>query len=70
MNLQPSPLLEASPDSLQEIFDRDPLSLTLADAEQICKELRAQRERWEKAQKASRSKAQVIAAADLKDLGL
>lgn len=46
-----SPLLEAQAESLQELFDKDPLSLTDSDVEKIVTELRAQRGRWQIAEK-------------------
>lgn len=65
----PSPLAEASPSSLQELFDRDPLQLTDPDIEKIVAELRAQRQRWESGQKASKSKMQQVVLS-LDDLGV
>lgn len=66
---QPSPLAEASPASLQELFDRDPLQLTDPDIERIVTELRAQRQRWEAGQKSSKSKMQQVVLS-LDDLGV
>lgn len=45
-----SPLTEAQPESLQELFDKDPLSLTDSDVEKIVTELRAARALWVKAE--------------------
>lgn len=53
-----SPLAEASPTSLQDLFDRDPLSLSSSDIEHIVRALREERERWEKAEKKTKAKAQ------------
>jgi hypothetical protein len=67
-----SPLAEALPTSLQELFDRDPLSLTDDDIDRIVAELRAQRSRWEAGQRAGK-KAPAQAAPttlSLEDLGL
>lgn len=41
-----SPLAEASPTSLDELFSRDPLDLTDNDIEKIVNELRAKRALW------------------------
>lgn len=67
---EPSPLQEADPASLQELFNRDPLSLTDSDIDRIVTELRAQRARWEQGQRAKRVPAQNAVALDLSDLGL
>lgn len=69
---EPSPLQEADPASLQELFDRDPLSLTDSDIDRIVTELRAQRARWEQGQsaRAKKAPAQNAVALDLSDLGL
>jgi predicted DNA-binding transcriptional regulator YafY len=67
-----SPLAEASPESLQELFDKDPLQLTSDDIERIVTELRAQRERWKAAEATGahkRVKKEVVKL-DLADLGL
>lgn len=66
-----NPLTEASPTSLQDLFDMDPLSLSDSDIEQVVRELRAQRERWAVAEKkiAGRGKTQVVAVS-LDDLGV
>lgn len=45
-----SPLSEAEPRSLEELFSRDPLKLTRSDRDAIVRELRAQSERWAQAQ--------------------
>jgi protein tyrosine phosphatase len=65
-----SPLAEANPESLQEIFDKDPLSLTDDNIEQVVQELRAQRDKWELAEKKTKAKAQVVSNISLEDLGL
>lgn len=69
-----SPLAEANPDSLQELFDRDPLELTDADVERIVTELRDQRSRWVKAEakgkKQAAPKSLSLADLDLSDLKL
>ena len=52
-----SPLLEAQAESLQELFDKDPLQLTDSDVEKIVTELRAQRGRWLIAEKKGKSKS-------------
>lgn len=48
-----SPLPEADPISLDELFDRDPLELTKANIEQIIQSFRAQRLTWEQEEKAA-----------------
>jgi hypothetical protein len=71
-NPPPSPLTEASPNSLQELFDADPLQLNDDDISRIVQELRAQRERWlqgEAAGKGKRTKAQTVTVS-LDDLGV
>jgi hypothetical protein len=68
--LESSPLAEASPTSLQEIFDKDPLSLTDEDIDRTVAELRAQRERWEKTEAKGRGKPKELVKIDLADLGL
>ena len=67
-----SPLSEASPTSLDDLFSRDPLSLTRADKDKIIAELRAQRERWEIAERKPKKtpKAPLQVATNLEDLGL
>jgi hypothetical protein len=47
-------LAEASPDSLGELFSRDPFSYTQLDRQRIVVELRAQRARWQAAEDAGR----------------
>lgn len=41
-----SPLAEAVPESLDELFSRDPLSLTQQDLDKIIANLREARARW------------------------
>ena len=62
-----SPLLEASPDSLQELFDKDPLQLTSQDIDRIVAELRSQRERFVQAERKGKRQAapKNISLADL-----
>lgn len=62
-----SPLAEASPESLQELFDKDPLELTDHDVERIVAELREQRGRWTQAEKKGKKVAapKSISLADL-----
>jgi hypothetical protein len=68
------PLREADPASLNELFERDPLSLTDSDVESIVAQLRVARSKWaeEEAQKQSRGKKSKPADANLNldDLGL
>jgi hypothetical protein len=66
-----TPLSEASPTSLQDLFDKDPLSLTDSDIEQIVSSLRAARVKWESAPKGRAPKAEPKPLpTDLADLGL
>lgn len=69
-----NPLAEANPESLQEIFDKDPLQLTDDDIERIVAEERSMREKWKLAERAgsTRQKAPkaVVANLSLDDLGL
>ena len=51
MNSPVSPLAEAQPESLQELFDKDPLLLTDPDVERIVTELRKARDLWAVAEK-------------------
>lgn len=54
----PSPLAQADPASLNELFLRDPLSLSEQDLDQIVAELRAQRARLAQAQAAGKPRRQ------------
>jgi hypothetical protein len=69
-----NPLREASPESLNELFERDPLSLSDSDVESIVQQLRVARSKWaeEEAQKKSAGKKSKPADANLSldDLGL
>jgi hypothetical protein len=42
----PNPLDEASPESIDELFDRDPLELSDQDVDKIVARLRQDREAW------------------------
>lgn len=53
----PSPLLEASTASLDELFARDPEGLSRSDRSAIVVELRRQREAWTKAEALGATKA-------------
>lgn len=57
-----SPLHSAAPESLDELFSRDPLELTDQNLDQIVSHLRAQRHQWaqEEATGAKKSKAKQI----------
>ena len=63
-----SPLVEAQADSLNDLFDRDPLELSSVDLERIVHTLRLARKNWEHDQltgaKTPKAKA-VVALADL-----
>ena len=76
---EPSPLAEAAPESLDELFSRDPLKLQTQDLQKIIDVLRAARERWRglemtgatRVPKAKAPPKTVLdPAATLKDLGL
>lgn len=53
----PSPLAEASPESLDELFSRDPLKLQTADLTRIIETLRTQRQRWRDAELSGATRA-------------
>lgn len=66
-----SPLAEANPESLQELFDKDPLQLTDDDIDRIVAEERSMREKWKLVEKKGKApKAQVVANISLADIGL
>ena len=75
---QSAALAEADPDSLSELMSRDPEGYQRQDLDAIIAALRAQRERWQKAEAegTTRSKATRVSAAVTKsassagDLGL
>ena len=67
--VDPNPLLEAEPTSLQDLFDKDPLSLTDDDIERVVKEQREQRGRWQKTLPKGRGKTQ-LQELSLEDLGV
>lgn len=58
-----SPLAEATPDSLDELFRRDPLGLSDQDLDRIVAELRSRRAIWAKAEAEGKTKAPRKAAA-------
>lgn len=66
-----NPLAEANPQSLDEIFSKDPVNLNDDDIEKVVAELRAQAARFEAAEKTGANKrvkkAQVTLSLD--DLG-
>lgn len=69
----PSPLEEASPDSLQELFSRDPLQLTDPDVEKIVQILRDRRALWnveETRTQSGKKKVEAQPGLSLEDLGL
>jgi hypothetical protein len=53
----PSPLAEADPKSLDELFNADPLELTNKDLAALVTELRANRDKWAKEEAESQTKA-------------
>jgi hypothetical protein len=67
-----NPLEEASPKSLEDVFNADPLELTRQDRDVIVAELRRMREVWVKAEAGGAKRAPKASAAgvSLSDLGL
>lgn len=72
-------LAEASPDSLSELFSRDPAGYTQQDLGRIIETLRAQRARWAEAERLAASQPKrttaakagsLIASANAEDMGL
>lgn len=64
-------LSEANPQSLDELFSRDPLKLSDADITIIVVELRRQREKWEATGKRSTDPAaKKVVPKSLSDIGL
>jgi hypothetical protein len=64
-------LSEASPQSLDELFSRDPLKLSDADITVIVVELRRQREKWELTGKRStEAETKKVVPKSLSDIGL
>ncbi len=53
--VQISPLVEAAPHSIDELFSRDPFSYTQQDRRQIVAELRRQRLTWDAAEAAGKA---------------
>jgi hypothetical protein len=68
-DLPVSPLVTASPESLAELFERDPLTLTDGDIERIVTELRSAREKWLIVEKKGK-KVAASGTLSLADLGL
>lgn len=69
---QSTALSEASPDSLTELFARDPAGYGKQDLDKVIGELRAQRQRWQAVQEAGGAKAtktKVVVAPRQLDLG-
>lgn len=64
-----SPLAQAKPESLAELFERDPLTLNDGDIERIVTELRSARERWIIQEKKGK-KVAASGTLSLQDLGL
>lgn len=54
MQQQVNPLKEASPESISELFDKDPLKLTKQNLTTIVERLRADRLQWKKDDQAKR----------------
>ena len=53
---QSNALAEASPDSLSDLFSRDPETLSTSDFDRLISVLRAQRERWQASEAEAQSK--------------
>jgi len=75
--MEKSPLTQVQPDSLSELFARDPLQLADQDILKIVLELRKQREAWRTAEAAGAKsapkngpKSVAPPGMDLKDIGL
>jgi len=68
-DLPTSPLAQAKPESLAELFERDPLTLTDPDIERIVQELRSARDRWIIQEKKGK-KVAASGTLSLTDLGL
>lgn len=60
-----NPLSEAKPESLSDLFEKDPLLLTEEDAERICAEFRDQRKNWQQKEKTTRGNPKRNAPANL-----
>lgn len=66
-----SPVKDISPDSLDDLFSRDPLQLADADVDKIVAELRRRRQNWllaEEAPKVKRAPAKKLTEAEVNDL--
>lgn len=63
-----TPLAEPSPLSLEQLFELDPLNMTAQNVEDIVRELRAQRERWEAAEGKPKRVAKTKTEVSLADL--
>jgi len=61
----PSPLAEANPLSLEELFRLDPLKLSDADVDQIIAELRRKRALWAAAEAAPKAPRKSAAKEEL-----
>ena len=74
-----TPLAEAAPESLDELFSRDPLKLQQQDIRNIINQLRDQRARWRAAEASGATRApklkstspkKAVGTSSLEDLGL
>jgi hypothetical protein len=54
---QSQALAEATPDSLSELFSRDPTSYGPADWDRVIAEMRTQRKRWQEAEASGATRA-------------
>lgn len=50
---QQTPLVEADPKSLDDLYNEDPLNLTDEDIDRLTEDMRANRALWEKEEKAA-----------------
>jgi hypothetical protein len=62
-------LAEANPDSLSELFSRDPLALSDQDISLIVQKLRRDREKWQVAESKPKGKTSAHPDLNLEDLG-
>lgn len=65
-----SPLTQVLPESLSELFNKDPEMLTEAEEMRIILALREERKRWNEAPKAKEPKKKVTSVLDIGELDL
>lgn len=64
-DIQENPLAEANPESLSDLFEKDPLLLTDADIERIVSELRSARANWLQKEKVTKGNPKRAAPSNL-----